>query len=651
MKQTFDRWVKAIGQKLIHAKDLKPLRDESKYVLLFFADIMTDDKIATHENLPAELISKDDKPAFLLEGIMYRVGDEESYRSFWTRYDRPPHEKHRNYLLERGDSLIPLDERKFKGAFYTPLKVVDKAYDSLTKTLGANWQQDYYIWDMCCGVGNLEVQHSHYRKIFMSTLNEADVEIMKSTKTCVGAERFQYDYLNDDITDDGEIDYTLTNKVPQELRDAIKAGKKILVLMNPPYAEASNTSRRDDSDNKEGVANTKIANVSMQKFGKASNELFTQFLARITIEIPNATIAMFSKLKYVNAPNFEEFRQNWNAKYLDGFIVHSKAFDGLSGDFPIGFLIWQTHPRKQKEYAIGKISTEILDDKMQPAGRKAFYNTPNKKMLNHKDWINRPTKNNTPVLPLKNAVSPATSKAHLKHWSDGAIGYMSCAGNDFQQAKNLTSLYSSCFGNGHGFYVTRDNLEKAAMTFTVRRIFTVPPIMQHAWAYDRDQFLIPTKPLTDEFKNDCLIWMLFNNSNLTAGADRLEWDTEEWSLVNCFIPFSEREVNANKKFESAFMAEYLEDKKLSTEALGVMAEGRKLWQDFFAKTTDQQNIRTKYQINRSDAGWYQIRNFLKERNKIGAAQTDFTAFEQSYQILSDKLRPMVFDLGFLAPNN
>ena len=38
---------------------------------------------------------------------------------------------------------------------------------------------------------------------------------------------------------------------------------------------------------------------------------------------------MFSKLKYVNAPNFEKFRENWNAEYLDGFIVHSKAFDGL----------------------------------------------------------------------------------------------------------------------------------------------------------------------------------------------------------------------------------------------------------------------------------------------------------------------------------
>ncbi len=53
----------------------------------------------------------------------------------------------------------------------------------------------------------------------------------------------------------------------------------------------------------------------MEQYGKASNELFTQFIARIAQEIPNVTLAIFSKLKYVNAPNFEKFRENWNAEY------------------------------------------------------------------------------------------------------------------------------------------------------------------------------------------------------------------------------------------------------------------------------------------------------------------------------------------------
>ena len=107
----------------------------------------------------------------------------------------------------------------------------------------------------------------------MSTLDQADVDVMKAAKTCVAAQRFQYDYLNDDITDDGEIDYSLTNKIPQSLQkiiaDSKDGKKKILVLINPPYAEATNadnTAKVVNAENKTGVAKTKFASVCMSKY-------------------------------------------------------------------------------------------------------------------------------------------------------------------------------------------------------------------------------------------------------------------------------------------------------------------------------------------------------------------------------------------------
>lgn len=331
LKQVFDKWVTMIGN------EIEGVRDED-FALLFFADIMHDGTVSTHDNLPAELMHKDGSPVFLLDGKVYKLGNKEGYRQFWAIYHKPPKAEYRNYLLERRDSLIPLDERSFKGAYYTPLNVVDKAYDKLAETLGENWQKNYIVWDMCCGVGNLEVKHSNPRNIYMSTLDSADVDVMKATKTCVAATRFQYDYLNDDITDDGTIDYTLTNKVPKGIQQAIAEGKKILILINPPYAE-SGSGIRKGVENKKEVEQTKInALMKTQELGYASKELFVQFLVRIAKEIPSATVAMFSTLKYVNAPNFEKFRENWNAKYLGGFVVHSKSFEGLNGNFPIGFL-------------------------------------------------------------------------------------------------------------------------------------------------------------------------------------------------------------------------------------------------------------------------------------------------------------------------
>lgn len=633
LKQVFDKWVVMVGN------EIEGIKNED-FALLFFADIMHDGTVSTHDNLPAELMHKDGSPVFLLNGKVYKLGNKEGYRQFWAIYHKPPKAEYRNYLLERRDSLIPIDERSFKGAYYTPLNVVDKAYDKLAETLGNNWQKNYIVWDMCCGVGNLEVKHSNPRNIYMSTLDCADVDVMKATKTCVAATRFQYDFLNDDITDNGTIDYSLTNKVPKGLQQAIAEGKKILVLINPPYAE-SGSGIGKGGENKKEVEQTKINTLmKTQELGYASKELFAQFLVRIAKEIPTATIAMFSTLKYVNAPNFERFREVWKAKYIDGFVVHSKAFDGLAGDFPIGFLIWKTDQLSQKKHTIIEITTEVLDKKAQPIGTKKFFNLPNKIFLNA--WMEKSKNNNELALPLSNAIK-VSNNPRKKMSCDNMRGFLFAGNNDLQNASTGTLITSSIYTgrNGGGVYLNEENLWQAAIVFSVRRL------VKPTWLNDRDQFLIPTEPLTDEFKNDCLLWMLFNGSNLTASANDLEWNNKKWSIVNHFIPFTEEEVGANERFESDFMVQYLKDKKLSKEAKQVLAEGKKLWQAYF-EHTDVRAVRDELKLNRPDVGWYQIRNALKKRNESGDfVPVSFKSFENSYKALTEKLQPQVYELGFL----
>ncbi|QWD06934.1 hypothetical protein G6719_06675 [Polynucleobacter paneuropaeus] len=638
LKQVFDKWVAMIGLEIkgVHVDD---------YALLFFADIMSDGTVSTHKNLPAELLHKNDEPVFSLNGHIYELGSREGYRRFWAIYHRPPKAEYRDYLLERRDSLIPIDERAFKGAFYTPLAVVDKAYDLLNETLGSNWQKEYVVWDMCCGVGNLEVKHSNPRNIFMSTLDQADVDVMKATKTCVSADRFQYDYLNDDIDDFGNIDYSVTNKMPLSLQNAIKesnkdGGKKILILMNPPYAEAANSdnaSSEGEAGAITGVSKTNIGSLmNRSNYGYASRELFVQFLARIQVEIPNATLAMFSTLKYINAPNFEEFRNRWKAKFLDGFIIHSKAFDGLSGNFPIGFLIWDLANKE----SIDSVHVQALDKNALPIGDKYFYNIPVTKYLS--SWLIRPKANNQDVVPLKNTITPATATKDLRgtKWADGAIGCMFFQGNDVQHSSN-TTLLSSGFGSAGSFFVTPENLWQAAIMFAVRRL------IKPTWLNDRDQFLQPSVELTDEFKNDCLVYMLLNLYNKSASANDLDWNAKKWSIVNHFIPYTEAEVDASERFESDFMVQYMSDKEFSLEARAVLSTGKDLWRTYFS-VTDVHTVREEFKLNRPDVGWYQIRNALGARNKSGDYPLiDFKPFEMAYEALCDKLRPQVYELGFL----
>ncbi|MFN8693009.1 MAG: hypothetical protein ACK5XX_01215 [Holosporales bacterium] len=210
-------------------------------------------------------------------------------------------------------------------------------------------------------------------------------------------------------------------------------------------------------------------------------------------------------------------------------------------------------------------------------------------------------------------------------------------------ASGLTFICSSAIGRGDGIYVTPENLWQAAIVFSVRRL------IKPTWINDRDQFLQPTAPLPDEFKHDCLIWMLFNGSNLTASANDLEWNGKKWSIVNHFIPFSEAEVGAPERFESDFMVRYLAGKKLSLEAQAVLDAGRGLWSAYYRETPPH-TVREEYKLNRADVGWSQIRNALKERNKAGDGMpVDFSAFEAAYKALSEKLIPQVYELGFLKP--
>ena len=635
LKQVFDNWVSMIGCELDNVSD-------ADFALLFFADIMFDEKQNRKvvEDLPAKLGFMDGKPMFVLNGKTHELASHDGYRKFWQIYHRPPEAEHRHYLLERRDSLLPLDERSFKGAYYTPLKVVDKAYDLLAKTLGKNWQKNYIVWDMCCGVGNLEVKHSNHRNIYMSTLDQADIDVMKASRTCVAATHFQYDYLNDDIDDFGNIDYSITNKLPKALQQAIsdanakKVGaKKILVLINPPYAEAGSTL---GNEGKTDVANTQIgALMNNAGYGYAARELFVQFMARIQKEIPSAMLSTFSTLKYVNAPNFEQFRQRWKAKYLGGFIVHSKAFDGLNGNFPIGFLVWDT----SKKQVIKVVETEALDKDAQWVGEKSFFSLPYTKLLS--EWVARPRAGSKDVVPLKNALTVATASKDLRgtKWANEAIGCFVIKGPDVQNA-STQALLSSGYGSAGTIFVTPQNLWQISVIFSVRRL------VKATWLNNRDQFLQPTETLTATFKSDCLIWMLFNGSNLTASADGLEWNNQTWSIVNHFIPFSETEVNAPKRFESDFMVQYLADKTFSKEALAVLNAGRDIWRAYFASNFERK-IRDEYKLNRADVGWYQIRKALETKGKNDGVEFDFSAFKITYDVLTEKLRPQVFELGFL----
>lgn len=231
-----------------------------------------------------------------------------AHTQFWNKYDRPPKEEYWDYIVERRDLLVPQDVRERKGSFFTPQIWVELSQKYLTDVLGEDWQDEYYVWDCAAGTGNLLNGLTNKYNIWASTLDTQDVEVMhdriKNGANLLDDHVFQFDFLNDDFT-----------KLPKPLQDIINnpaKRKKLVVYINPPYAEAGDTRQRIGSGkNKENVSNQTLIHKKYTKIIKdyAKRELFIQFFTRIYVEIPNCIIAEFSKLKILQSPYFADFRE------------------------------------------------------------------------------------------------------------------------------------------------------------------------------------------------------------------------------------------------------------------------------------------------------------------------------------------------------
>lgn len=181
------------------------------------------------------------------------LDNQNAHTQFWNRYKRPPRRKYWDKMVERRDLLVPQDVRERKGSFFTPPQWVELSQEYLARELGENWQEEYYIWDCCAGTGNLLAGLTNKYNIYASTLDKADVEVMHTRiatmnkalhgehggSNLLDSHVFQFDFLNDPFN----LDKPEESKLPESLIEILKdeeKRKKLVIYINPPYAEAGN---------------------------------------------------------------------------------------------------------------------------------------------------------------------------------------------------------------------------------------------------------------------------------------------------------------------------------------------------------------------------------------------------------------------------
>lgn len=554
--------------------------------------------------------------------------EQKAYNQFWNHYERPPKREYWGYMLERRDLLVPQDVRERKGSFFTPQQWVALSQEYLAQHLGDEWQEEYYIWDCCAGTGNLLAGLTNKYNIWASTLDKADVDIMHERIDRMDAEAarlaeaggskfggsnllkkhvFQFDFLNDPLT-----------QLPPSLQDVIndpEKRKKLVIYINPPYAEAATaTTVTGKGKNKKGVAtSSRVYSEYKDLLSLASNELYAQFFIRIYKEIKGCILAEFSTLKLLQGSNFAKFRSVFRAKLEKLFIVPANTFDNVKGKFPIGFFIWDT----SQEVPFDEIRVDVYNSKGEYNGTKDFKGLDQVKRIN--SWY---------------------SRFYIQ--GGDSIGVMNTRGNDFQNQNYIQISSIDCKNHTNKIYP--DNLIPSCIYLAVRHC------IERTWLNDRDQFLYPRDTWQEdyEFQTDCLAYTLFHTQNRITTAE----GTNHW------IPFTEEEVGAKERFESHFMTDFIRGRlgdgvsnlfgeeevprhpyptgvtpiTFSPEAQYLFEVGRKLWHYYHTMPDANPN-----------ASYYDIRDYFQGRNAKG--EMNSSSEDAQYTLLVDNLRKAVTYLG------
>jgi hypothetical protein len=542
-----------------------------------------------------------------------------TYQQFWKRYKRPPIKESQDYIIERRDLLVPQDIRERKGAFFTPRKWVELSQKYLTDYLGENWQDEYCIWDCAAGTGNLLAGLTNKYNIWASTFDQADVKVMHDRiehgAVLLKNHVFQFDFLNDEFS-----------KLPQGLQEILNdetKRKKLIIYINPPYAEVSSKAEKG----KVGVNKTNVHAKYSSMLGTAGRELFAQFLIRIYSEFNGVTLAEFSKLKILQGSAFLGMKNHFQAKLEKIFLAPANTFDNVKGEFPIGFKIWDTGKKEVFE----SILADVYDKNANFIGIKSFY------ALKKNQYINK-------------FISPYKAK------KENSIGFMDgINGNDFQH-NNIVYVLNTKeqLPNPRGIWINQDNLIPVSIYFSVRKV------IEANWLNDRDQFLNPNDSwkADEEFQNDCLTFVLFSN-NIQAKFGKNNW-----------IPFTENELDAKEKFDSHFMTDFIKGKikteqqansllfdnpassfdydkprQFSLEAAAVFEAGLELWKYYHLQEEANPN-----------ASLYDIKLHFQGRNdkgRMNAKSKDekyselIGCLRQKLNLLAGKIEIKVYEYEFL----
>jgi hypothetical protein len=464
------------------------------------------------------------------EGVLV---DLDQYRSYFEHFEQGYRPSEVKRFMSMKDRLVEDDARRRQGAFFTPSLWVEEAHREIDRVLGAGWRRDCVVWDPAAGTGNLTRDRHDWGCLISSTVERPDVGAMVQ-HGWGGRHVFQYDFLNPDAEspffgpEDGPN--VVPAAVDRTLREAAKAGKRLVWFMNPPYGTAG----INGAESRAGIADT-VANRGMKaaKLGSPSQQLYAQFIFRCRqvaeqYGFRDYTVALFSMHKFMTSGSYRPFREWWYAAhgYRGGFLFQASHFADVSDAWGVSFTVWEsggkTDPKQDHPIRL----TDERNFAVVTDGVKHVYNADGREAS---VWVRAPVKGMKGVdaPQMKSGLITAPQGEGLA----GTLGFWANHSNSLQYSTQLVFLLSSAYAHGlrnGGGPLYPANWRRAVALYGARKL------VLDNWAIHEDEYLVPdeSKPGYDQWVNDCHVFAILDPKNNCTAMRDVQYRGQEWRIKN-----------------------------------------------------------------------------------------------------------------------
>jgi hypothetical protein len=273
------------------------------------------------------------------------------------------------------------------------------------------------------------------------------------------------------------------------------------------------------------------------------------------------------------------------------------------------------------------------------------------------DWVRSKTPKKTSLQHFPNFTSAfVTTNKGKKVDTNGFLGgYCELSNSVYQNAQGVT-IGSGVMTLG---YTTSVPIYDENFLFVVA-MFTAKKLIQQDWLNDKDEYLKPNENCEEfkQFTYDSIVYSIFNNSSSQSSLRQVEYEGLIWDVKNEFFWMSKDQIKdlADKNgydnlyndvrtstdryvYKLLFGEERIYD-QLSDDAKVVLDKATELVER--SMELRQVMANDENHLDSWDAGYAQLKLIWKEY-----FQEDFKEFRQLYKNLEDRMRPLVYELGFL----